>query len=319
MCIKNANKKTYHICLFELGFNSRCLSHHFHGTISKIPAWIFFPSLKKWTLNNFAHFGWNYHHGIGVKKDEKKAFEYYLKAAELGNPVAMNDVGLCYKYGIGVEINYQNAFQYRMKFADLGDAYGMCGVGLHYDNGIGVDQDYNKAFEYYEKAANMGVNGAMSNVAKSYRNGIGTKKDIQKANYWFRKYKSLLKTNKSSDYINPELKKILNDEIFKLSWIDYNEFRIVKEMGKGGFATVYYADWADKVNGIWNSCALKVIHDSNENEQEFIRELKNYCEIGYESPSFLNCFGVSRNDNGDYIIVMSIASKGSLRQNLVQV
>src|SRR6185437_12338844 len=164
-----------------------------------------------------------------------------------------------------------------------------------YANGIGVDQDYNKAFEYYEKAANMGEKTAMSNVAKYYRNGIGTKKDIQNANYWFRKYKSLLKTNKSPDHINPELKKILDDERFKLSWIDYNDFRNIRERGKGGFATVYYARWFDRINSTWRDAALKVIHNSNENEQEFIQELKNYCEIGYENPSFLNCQGVSRN------------------------
>ena len=62
-----------------------------------------------------------------------------------------------------------------------------------------------------------------------------------------------------------------------------------------------------------------MIRNSNENEQEFIQELKNYCEIGYENPSFLECKGVSRDDYGDYIIVMGIAPKGSLRQNLVEV
>ncbi|CAG8845626.1 46144_t:CDS:1, partial [Gigaspora margarita] len=37
------------------------------------------------------------------------------------------------------------------------------------------------------------------------------------------------------------------------------------------------------------------IHDSNENVQEVIQELKNHCEIGYKNPSFLECKGVSRN------------------------
>ena len=50
--------------------------------------------------------GYDYRHGIGVEKDEKKDFEYNMKAAELGNSDAMEDVGICYQYGIGVEINY---------------------------------------------------------------------------------------------------------------------------------------------------------------------------------------------------------------------
>ncbi|RIB01951.1 hypothetical protein C2G38_2126387, partial [Gigaspora rosea] len=202
----------------------------------------------------------------------------------------MQNVSLCYHFGIGVEINYQKSFEYCKRSADLGNENGMNSVGKCYKHGKGVDQDNNKAFEYYEKSANMGNKGAMYNVAGCYRNGIGTKRDIQSANYWYKKNKSLLKTNKSPDHINPELKKILDDERFKLSWIDYKNLKNIKERGKGGLAT-----------------------------QEFIQELKNYCEIGYENPSFLNCHGVSRNDDGDYIIAMMIAQKGSLRQNLVEV
>ncbi|KAF0332815.1 hypothetical protein F8M41_020280, partial [Gigaspora margarita] len=36
--------------------------------------------------------GYNYENGTSVEKDEKKAFEYYIKAVELGNPIAMQDV-----------------------------------------------------------------------------------------------------------------------------------------------------------------------------------------------------------------------------------
>ncbi|RIB23860.1 hypothetical protein C2G38_2071593 [Gigaspora rosea] len=218
------------------------------------------------------------------------------------------------------KINNQKSFEYCKKSADLGNASGMSNVGDHYTYGQGVNQDYNKAFEYYKKSANIGSSkSAMYNVADCYRNGIGTKRDIQNANYWFRKYKSLLKTNKSPDHINPELKRILDDKRFKLSWIDYKEFNDFEEEGKGGFATVYSANWFDRINDTWKYVAFKVIHNSNENEHEFIQELKNCCEIGYSNPSFLECHGVSRNDDVDYIIVMGIAPKGSLRQNLVEV
>ncbi|RIB22150.1 hypothetical protein C2G38_2076322, partial [Gigaspora rosea] len=214
----------------------------------------------------------------------------------------MQDLSLCYYYGIGVEMNYLKSFEYCKKSAELGNAYGMSNVGNCYQFGEGVEQDYNKAFEYYKKSANMGSETAMYNVAGCYRNGIGTKRDIQNANYWFTKYKSFLKTNKSPDHINRELKRILDDERFKLSWIDYKD-----------------ANWFDRINDTWLSVALKVIHNSNEHDQEFIQELKNHCEIGYENPSFLDCIGVSINDDGDYIIVMGIAPRGSLRQNLVEV
>ena len=58
---------------------------------------------------------------------------------------------------------------------------------------------------------------------------------------------------------------------------------------------------------------LKVCN-SNINVQEFVQKLKNYCEIGYENPLFLNCYRVLRNNYSDYIIVMEIAPNSSLRQ-----
>jgi len=80
---------------------------------------------------------------------------------------------------------------------------------------------------------------------------------------------------------------------------------------------VYYAYWYNKNNNIYKNVALKVIHNSNKNVEDFIQELKYYCDIGYENPSFLECHGVSRDDTTkDYIIVLKYAIKGSLRQNL---
>src|SRR5260363_232007 len=104
-----------------------------------------------------------------------------------------------------------------------------------YYAGQGVKQDYNKAFEF---------------VAFYYRNGIGVQRDIQSANHWFRKYKNLLKTSKinKSIEIDPGLKNVLDDDKYKLSWIDYCDFKDIKEIGKGGFATVYYAIWFDRIN-----------------------------------------------------------------------
>ncbi|CAG8855354.1 37795_t:CDS:1, partial [Gigaspora margarita] len=55
-------------------------------------------------------------------------------------------------------------------------------------------------------------------------------------------------------HTNPELKRILDDERFKLSWI---EFRDIEELGKGGFATVYSANWFDRINSTWIFVALK--------------------------------------------------------------
>ncbi|CAG8794702.1 3542_t:CDS:1, partial [Racocetra fulgida] len=64
----------------------------------------------------------------------------------------------------------------------------------------------------------------------------------------------------------------LNDEKYQLSWIPYNEFQNIREIGKGGFATVYYARWLDKNRNYWSDIVLKLIHNSNKHNQGFINE-----------------------------------------------
>ncbi|RIB02251.1 hypothetical protein C2G38_898670 [Gigaspora rosea] len=203
-----------------------------------------------------------------------------------------------------------------MKSANMGHIGGICNIGNCYASGNGVEKDYNKAFEYLKKSADMGDMASMQNVAFCYRNGIGAQRDIQSANHWFRKYRNLLinsKINKSLD-IDPGLKNVLDNDKYKLSWIDYCDFKDIKEIGKGGFATVYYALWDDRTNNTYLPVALKEIRGSSDNTKDFVNELKNYCDIGYENPSFLECIGVSKNN--DYIIVMRYAREGSLSQNL---
>ncbi|RIB26214.1 hypothetical protein C2G38_2163874 [Gigaspora rosea] len=116
------------------------------------------------------------------------------------------------------------------------------GVEINYQKsfgyGVKADKDYNKAFEYYKKPANKISKAAINN--------------------------KLFETNKSPDHINRELKRILDYERFKISWIDYKEFKDINKLGNGGFTTKYG-----------------------------IEELLQNC---YVNPTFLNCYEVSRND-----------------------
>ncbi|KAF0396839.1 putative Non-specific protein-tyrosine kinase [Gigaspora margarita] len=112
-------------------------------------------------MNNFLfdkidseELAYNYLYGIGVKKDEKKIFEYYMR------------------------------------------------------DGKGVNQNYSKAFTKHLKSTNMGYMIAMYNIAQLYRYKEGS----SACELLVQNCRSLLKTNKSPDHINPELKRILNDD-----------------------------------------------------------------------------------------------------------
>ncbi|RIB10228.1 hypothetical protein C2G38_2043659 [Gigaspora rosea] len=52
-----------------------------------------------------------YREGIGVDKDERKAFELYQKSAEMGNHLGIHNLGLCYGEGVGVEKDECKAFK----------------------------------------------------------------------------------------------------------------------------------------------------------------------------------------------------------------
>ncbi len=45
-----------------------------------------------------------YEYGLGVQKDDVKAFEWYSKAAAQGYAPAQNNLGIMYEYGRSVSI-----------------------------------------------------------------------------------------------------------------------------------------------------------------------------------------------------------------------
>ncbi|KAF0336094.1 calmodulin-dependent protein kinase [Gigaspora margarita] len=69
------------------------------------------------------------------KYQEKEAFKYYQKAANMGNTKAMDNVGRCYEKGIGVVKDEKMAFEYYIKSA----------------------KKDNMVFEHHKKVENLGA------------------------------------------------------------------------------------------------------------------------------------------------------------------
>src|SRR4051794_13662787 len=74
-----------------------------------------------------------------------------------------------------------------------------------------------------------------------------------------------------------------NDIVFE--WIPYDQFSYIKEIGRGGFATVYSAIWKDGPleydedteeyvkSSLNNKVALKCLHNSQNITNEFLNEV----------------------------------------------
>ncbi|RIB22464.1 hypothetical protein C2G38_2173942 [Gigaspora rosea] len=117
------------------------------------------------------------HFGKWVEKDERKAFNYYQKLAEMDDSYGIFSVELCYENGVGVEKDEHKAFIYYQKSAEMGDVNRIHNVGYCYLYGVGVEKDEHKAFFYFQKSAEMG--GAMGTniVGYCYQLGIGVEID----------------------------------------------------------------------------------------------------------------------------------------------
>ena len=85
----------------------------------------------------------------------ERALYWYTKAADGGEEVANYNLGVCYELGIGVEKDESKAFDFYQKSAENGDMAAKFQLGYCYVNGIGTDIDKDKGVELYNEAAGM--------------------------------------------------------------------------------------------------------------------------------------------------------------------
>lgn len=94
---------------------------------------------------SFLAYGYMYGYTPGMKKDEKKGFEYFQMLAEKGEQKALCEIGRCYYLGKVVPQDFNKAKEYFEKSGKDGKYW----LGVMYSKGEGVPQDYQKAHEYF--------------------------------------------------------------------------------------------------------------------------------------------------------------------------
>ena len=100
--------------------------------------------------------------------DYKSAFEYYTKAAELGDVIAHYNLSVMYRLGQGVEMDEKKQVYHLEKAAIGGHAEARHNLGCHEGNNGRME----RAVKHFIIAANMGHEGSMKALWKCYAKGF---------------------------------------------------------------------------------------------------------------------------------------------------
>ena len=164
-----------------------------------------FLSIAEENVTAQYYLGAIYRMGLGIRDNQKEAFNWFLKAAERKHPESQYLIGCAYSgmssmmfgetdivyndykriqsdanldqsiwqdslpnydlNGAGVEPNEEIAFEWVLKAANQGYANAQARLGIFYEIGIGVDRDYIEAIKWYSKAASNQNTQAMRMLA----------------------------------------------------------------------------------------------------------------------------------------------------------
>ncbi len=121
--------------------------------------------------------------GTGVIQDLRKAFEFYMKAAELGDVEGEFQVAVAYSYGNGVRKNKKREVLWLRKAATQGHP----GASSVLASIFADKDDIAEAAKWYRKAAESGNGDAQYQLARLYEQGVGVPKSDREAFFWYLK------------------------------------------------------------------------------------------------------------------------------------
>ena len=118
---------------------------------------------------------------------KEEVYKMLHSAAEEGNPIMQQFLGLCCSIGYGCETNQTNAQIWWEKAAEQGEYIAQYCLGISYYEGDGVPQNYRKAVFWFRKAADQELDDAQYMLGECYYWGNGVRKNIDTAIEWYKK------------------------------------------------------------------------------------------------------------------------------------
>lgn len=104
----------------------------------------------------------------GMMPDKDRAYEWWRKAADKGEPAAMYFMSYGYQVGECFDKDYGLSLMYALSSSEYKFPRAFRSLGRAYENGRFVDKDLDMALSYYEKAVELGDNLSLCNIGGIY-------------------------------------------------------------------------------------------------------------------------------------------------------
>ena len=116
--------------------------------------------IENYDTEDLLSLGESYEKGIGVEEDHETAFCFYEKAANTGDPAALNKLGNMYAQGKGCTKDAYKAAAYYLAAAEKGNKYAQHNIAFCYWDGVGIEKDREKAVMWMRQSAAQGYEKA---------------------------------------------------------------------------------------------------------------------------------------------------------------
>lgn len=151
-----------------------------------------------------------------IEPDFAEAYRLFMEEAEIGNALAMYDLGRMHMDGLGVAMNKDAAQQWYAKAlaaffeveSDKSSPYLQYRIGKMYAAGLGATQDYVEAADWFHRAVAKNHKYAEYSLAGLYYHGYGVEQSYETA---FDLYKK--SARQKNPYASYELAKLYRDGI----------------------------------------------------------------------------------------------------------